>query len=493
MSQGTVAQRHSRKCPRDPSGQFRPHRCRGQWFFIVDAGRKPDGRRRQVHRGGFATKREAQTALEQELARQKAGLAELHSLTVEQYLRSWLVSKRKLRDTTRRNYATHLRLYLVPALGRIRLMDLRPDHVDDLYGDLLSGRYVGATAATVQHVHRTLRSALNTAVKRRLIPWNPALFVEVPEHHRARTRVWTAEDLASFLGAIFDERLYALFHLLSFTGMRRGEALGLQWGDVDLARSQLLVTRQVTDAGQGPRLGAPKTVAGARFVPIDPGTVDVLRRHQARQLAEAASWGPGWNDLGLVFTKEDGTLLRPDAVTALFRRLVRRNALPRIRLHDLRHTHASLALAAGVDLKVVSSRLGHSNVAITSDLYTHVVPSVARRAADAIAAAVPLERPVRGRRVTPLLPRNPEATKGRGPPDHVSAGQDAPTLRATFPQARKRAGTGTRTRNLPITSRVRYQLRHAGRAPSLPTGSHPGVAGWASLAAALCPVHLTVG
>lgn len=294
-----------------------------------------------------------------------------------------------------------------------------------------------------------MRSALNTAVKRRLIDWNPALSVELPEHHRTQTDVWTGEQLAMFLAAIADERLYALFHLIAFTGMRRGEAIGLHWIDADLETGIIRVAHQVTDAGQGPRLGKPKTNAGVRLVPIDPGTVSVLEQHNNRQAAERSHAGPAWEEHGLVFTHESGKLLRPDAVTALFTRLVKRTGLPRIRLHDLRHTHASLALSAGVDIKVVSSRLGHSTTAITSDLYTHVVPELARQAADAIAGAVPAAPQLARRPVTPLLPRGGSDGLGRDPPGSKPAGQ-------------RGAGTGTRTPNRPITSRVRYQLRHAG-------------------------------
>ena len=141
--------------------------------------------------------------------------------------------------------------------------------------------------------------------------------------------MWSAEDLARFLDAISSERLYALFHLIAFTGLRRGEALGLHWDDVDLAASHLVVTRQVTDAGEGPRLGAPKTSAGARYVPIDGRTVEVLLEHRARQRTERDVWGDRWKEPGLVFAREDGSLLRPDAVTVLFRRLVKRHGLHR--------------------------------------------------------------------------------------------------------------------------------------------------------------------
>jgi len=157
---------------------------------------------------------------------------------------------------------------------------------------------------------------------------------------------------------------------------------------------------------------------------VDCFTVEVLRRHRAGQLRERAAWGPAWQDLGLVFAKEDGGLLRPDAVTHLFAKLVARAGVPRIRLHDLRHTHASLALAAGVDIKVVSSRLGHSTTAITADLYTHVTPAVARLAADAIASEIPLTRAVGAQDVSEKLAPDRLRRSGTDPPDDVSAGQD---------------------------------------------------------------------
>ncbi len=131
----------------------------------------------------------------------------------------------------------------------------------------------------------------------------------------------------------------------------------------------------------------------------------MLHRHAEQQDRERVSWGAAWQDLGLVFTRADGSLLRPDAVTHRFAQLVDRAPVPKIRLHDLRHTHASLALSAGVDLKVVSDRLGHSTTAITADLYTHVVPSVARQAAESIAGVIPLARSGRRHDVTPVLPR----------------------------------------------------------------------------------------
>lgn len=422
MKKGTVYQRHVAACPRDANGELKPHRCRGLWGFTIDAGRRPDGQRKQVTRSGFASKREAQAALNEATERQRTGMLAVDTLTVGDFLDAWLAGKRRLRATTVRNYSGHIHRYLHPALGQLRLADLSPHHVDQLYADLLSGRYVGATASTVHHVHRTLRSALNSAVKRRLISWNPAEHVDLPEHRKARGAVWEPTQVGRFLDSSADHRLYALFHLIAFTGMRRGEAMGLHWADVNLDAQLLVVQWQVTDAGKGPQLGAPKTDSGSRVVPVDGFTVDVLRRHRDLQRREREAWGNSWEDLGLVFTKPNGGILRPDAVTVLFTRLVAQAGVPRIRLHDLRHTHASLALAAGVDIKVVSSRLGHSTTTITADLYTHVSSAVARRAADAIASEIPVTRS-EVLDVSETLAREVLRRTGRDPPNDKPAGQ----------------------------------------------------------------------
>jgi len=389
MRRGSVFQRHARSCPRDEAGRLQPHRCRSAWAYHLLAGTRADGRRRQVTQSGFPTKRAAELALAEAIAREDAGVAEVHGLTVGDYLRQWLAGKRALRDSSRRNYESDIRRYLEPALGRLRLADLRPHHIDLCYGDLLADPTGRVTAATVRHAHATLRAALNTAVKRRLIPWNPALHVELPSQDRPPVTVWTPEQLGRFLDATGEHRLYALFHLIAVAGLRRGEALGLHWQDVDFERGAIHVRLQLVDAGGGARLGPPKTKRSSRVVPLDQGTVAVLHAHRVAQQRDRAVWGDAWHDTDLVFTREDGRALRPDSVTHLFWQLTARAGVPRIRLHDVRHTSASVALAAGVPIKVVSDRLGHSSTAITADLYTHVIPAVAQDAAERIAALIP--------------------------------------------------------------------------------------------------------
>jgi len=169
-------------------------------------------------------------------------------------------------------------------------------------------------------------------------------------------------------------------------GLRRGELVGLRWIDVDLGGGAIRVAQQVVQLGAQLHVGRPKTRSGERLIAVDPATTALLAAHREQQHGERIAWGAGWHETGHVFTYPDGRVLQPGYVTQKFRRDAQRAGLPSIRFHGLRHTSASLALAAGVPMKVVSDRLGHSTTTITADLYSHVLPAVARDAADAIGA-----------------------------------------------------------------------------------------------------------
>ncbi len=251
-------------------------------------------------------------------------------------------------------------------------------------------------------------SALNAAAKRRLIPFNPAAYVELASGKRPKAvlwtdewvaqwrrtgkhpkvAVWTPEQTGAFLDHAEADRLYALYHLVTFRGLRRGEAVGLPWAEVDLARRSLQVSEQIVQLGYRTETGPPKSDS-SRPVVLDEDSVAALRAHKARQAAERLAWGAAWVESGLVFTREDGSALHPEYVTRHFERLARDAGLPPVRLHDLRHGAATLALAGGADLKTVSEMLGHSSITITADTYASVLPEVARRSAEAVARLVP--------------------------------------------------------------------------------------------------------
>ena len=434
MRHGSVYQRHTRHCPRDHDGHLAPHRCRGHWAYVVEYGRDSSGRRLQSTKGGFATKAQAQAAL-QEAVRVLMADVNVHGLTVAEYLDTWLLGKRALKPKTRSLYDDAIRLYLKPQLGRILLLELRPHHLDRLYAAIAIGRRGRPLSpASLRRVHAVLRSALGTAVKRRLIPYNPALHIELAPENPQRPRPWSLDECRSFLEVTRDDRLASLYLLMLTTGMRRGEAVGLRWCDVDLDAGYLHVVQQITEVREALVVGTPKTKRGARVVPIDVDLARALCLHRESQLSEERLWGGAWQATGLVFTREDGRPLRPEYVTRHFQALTRVAGLPPIRLHDLRHTNASLALSAGVDIKIVSDRLGHSTTAITADLYTHVHRGVGREAADRIAATLRSARG-HGRAVpSPFLAHAPQGEEIGGGLRGIAAGQPGCARRDSNPQ-----------------------------------------------------------
>jgi integrase len=201
-------------------------------------------------------------------------------------------------------------------------------------------------------------------------------------------KAWQVADLKKFLGQAKDDRLYPLWLTLALTGLRRGEALGLLWQDLDLTGGRLVVRRSLVPVNAEVIVSEPKTRRGHRTVTLDPVTVAALTTWRREQRREKLRWGPAWTNTGLVFTREDGTAWRPERVTQIFAALVKKTKVPVITLHGLRHTHATLALAAGVHPKVVSERLGHSTVSLTLDVYSHAIPSMEEEAAVRIAALV---------------------------------------------------------------------------------------------------------
>lgn len=345
------------------------------------------GRRRFINKGGYRTKREAQDALTESLAAHRKGArVEPSKLTVQEYLEyRWLpVIEHSLKPTTFRGYSDIVINRIIPHLGDVRLAELNEGDIARMYSTLrLSGRQNGAGGlgeASLQHTHVVLRKALKDAVKGahgpKLLLRNPADDVQRPRRRRTEMHVWSADELRQFLDETRRDRLHPCWVVAATTGLRRGELLGLRWVDVDLDREVLSVKRSRVAAGYDISEGTTKSGRGRR-VDLDPETVTVLRRRRARQLEERMAWGEAWADTDLVFTREDGNGLHPHTVSQAFKRSVPRTDVPVIRFHDLRHTHATLMLGAGVHPKVVQERLGHASIQITLDTYSHVIPGQA--------------------------------------------------------------------------------------------------------------------
>ncbi len=363
------------------------------------------GERRKSSRGGFRLKTEAQQFLRDTLGRIDRGeYVDPSRLTVGQYLTDrWLPAVRpNLKPTTARSYEQIVRLHVVPRIGAILLQRLNRGQVAGLRtamradGARLDRKPGPLSAKTVHYTMLIVHCALADAVADGLLAVNPADAGRErrrgranPSAGRPEMSYWTAGELRKFLASVESHHHYAAWFLAAHTGMRRGELLGLRSRDVDLDAGHLSVRQTLVSVGYKPQLQpTAKTDGSARTVDLDERTVAVLRARRARLAADRLAIGPAYRDLDLVFSKIDGSLLIPDNFSQAFDRAVRRCDVPRIRLHDLRHTHATLLLKAGVPLKIVSERLGHASPAFTMSVYQHVLPGMGAEAAATFAALV---------------------------------------------------------------------------------------------------------
>lgn len=302
-----------------------------------------------------------------------------------EYLRSvWLPAAGvTLRPSTLASYEDTVAAYLVPSLGEVPLEEVAPPEINALYGRLLagSGDRRALASGTVRRVHAVLHRALRDAVRWRLLDENPADGADPPRMQRPDLRPWSAAELARFLRSAETDPWYSLWVFYALTGTRRGEALGLRWRDVDLAGRTVAIRSTLVSAGHRRVFGEPKTARGRRVIAVEERVVAALVHRRAELGGEPA-------DDALVFCEADGTPLNPETVTRRFNALVRRTGARRARLHDLRHAHATLALAAGIDTRVLSGRLGHATTAFTADVYQHLLPGMDRDAAARIARLV---------------------------------------------------------------------------------------------------------
>ena len=355
------------------------------------------GRPRHRWHAGGRTRKEAERVLADLVKRQHDGdYRTPERITLGTYLTErWLPAKRsQLRPSTFDSYERNVRNHVLPALGALPLQRITPEDLDALYAELLqSGKRGGngLSPKTVRYVHSIIRKALSDAMRKGSVIRNVADLADPPKlsaSPKAQLRVWSPAELLHFLGRADGHRLHAAFFLSANTGMRRGEVLGVRWSDVDLDRARLSVQQAIVNVAYRLEISSVKTAAGRRTIDLDPRTIAVLRSWRKQQLEERMLAGLRPDPTGLVFAQPDGSPIHPDYFSQSFDRLVARSGLPRIRLHDLRHTHATILLITGTPVKVVSERLGHTNPAFTQTVYQHVIPGMQADAALAFSRAV---------------------------------------------------------------------------------------------------------
>jgi integrase len=378
---------------------------RGQsWSYVIRVPDPATGITKPRWVGGFKTEEEAKAARDEARVQARRGeYVNRTTLTVAAYLAEWLEAHATtVKPKTLSGYRHDIEHYIVPRIGRMRLQALRPAVISKLYRDLSEHGGQGGkplSASTISHVHRTLRKALADAVHvEQLLSANPAERTKRPRNHASEPgRIWTTEQLRTFLGTVKSHRLYAYYHLAAYTGARRGELLYLRWQAVDLDAAEVTFGGS-TAVVRGRRVEGTTKGGRSRVVSIDAETVAVLSEHLRQQGEESQTAATAWNDSGgLVFTGRWGEPLYPDTVTALMSKLIAAHnqsvsdadqALPHARLHDLRHLHATTLLLAGVPVHVVAARLGHADPAVTLRVYSHVLREHAVSVGDVFAQAV---------------------------------------------------------------------------------------------------------
>lgn len=361
-------------------------RADGRWAAVIHLGYEGGRRRRKAFYG--PTRQAVAERLAEALKARQDGLPLAGDRqTVRQYLDGWLASVRpSLRPATWQRYRQYVTLHAVPVLGRLRLSRLTPQHLQGLYAGKLKE---GLSPTSVRHLHAVLHRALWQAARWGLAARNVADLVTPPRAKRRDMKTLSPEEARRFLEAAQGDRFHALYVLALSTGMRQGELLALHWANVDLDKGTAQVTGTLQQIGRGFAVTEPKTAHSRRQVALTRTAVETLRQHRVAQAEARLRLGAAWTDADLVFCNEIGGFVdASNLVRRSFLPLLRRAGLPRIRFHDLRHTAATLLLSEGVHPKIVSEMLGHSQIAVTLDLYSHVTPTMQREAAEAMEAVL---------------------------------------------------------------------------------------------------------
>jgi integrase len=372
-------------------GSKLPNEC----TFITQATLGIDPRTGKSKRKSFygKTRKEAVDKMNKALQDiNKGGYIEPTKYKFEDWLDKWLenYNKDRLKASTYDSYESRVRIHIKPDLGKIPLGKLQTNTLQEFYNKKLKdGRFDGKgglSERAVRHLHTIISLSLDQAVLEKLVPINVAKATKPPKVKNKKMRTLTEAEIFTFIESVKDDKFYTAYIVAITTGVRRGELLGLCWDCVDLVEGRITVERQLLALKEGITLDdGTKSKLSKRAITLTKDAINELKKHRVQQ-EKVKKWltDSGYIDHNLVFARDDGSFLDPREFTKRFQRKLKKAGLPIIRLHDIRHTHASMLLADNVHPKIVQERLGHSSINVTLDLYSHLSEGIQRRASDSL-------------------------------------------------------------------------------------------------------------
>jgi len=356
-------------------------RGRNSYQLTIDVGRNSTGKRQRQFIAVRGNRAAADKRLREVMSSLDRGLPLVTSkISLQNFLAEWIrTHSSKVRDRTIYGYRNVLKRYVSPRLGHVPLTRLQPSHIEELYASLLGE---GLSPRTITQLHRILKKSLKQALRWNYIGRNPLDLVDPPRFEKKEMTALNSDQLHQLLDGASRTPYGMPISLAAFTGLRRGELVGLKWPDVDMESQTISVRREVVFVpGKGHLVTNPKSAKSRRVVDVSPIVIERLQEHLSAQGIQRQYAGVVWKDEGWVFAGPDGRHLNPNTLSRGFLRLRKELGLPPVVLHSLRHTHASLLLQAKTPMKVVQERLGHSTIAITADVYSHVNETLQKQAA----------------------------------------------------------------------------------------------------------------
>ncbi|QNF28514.1 tyrosine-type recombinase/integrase [Metabacillus elymi] len=349
------------------------------WYYVFGYQDPISGKRKQKKKRGFKTKKEAQAALTKALSQVNEGTyIEPSKMALNEFLDIYIENKKRtVSINTQQKYYYTIENHIRPFLGHMLIANLKPLHMSQLYTTLHEEK---RSAATIQNVHKVLVNIYNQAVKLQVVPHNIVLAISTPKHKPQEMNIWTQEQVQMFLKTA-EETPYELVYVLALnTGMRQGELIGLLWDDIDFEK-QVIKVRHTIINGSKKIQESTKTTSSRRVIELSNTIIRLLKKHKTVQAEQRLKLGNGYQNMNLVNASLEGTPINPSNLRRNFNNLIKKVNVPKIRFHDLRHTHASLMLQLGVNVKVISERLGHASTKITLDRYSHSLPTMQKEAA----------------------------------------------------------------------------------------------------------------